>query len=619
LACGLCVSCSLIACAPDRVKPLPSKTADRKATRKTTSKSHAPFFTGATLLTIREQQQLDHSFTVTDPDGDPLRVFVENLPPGAQWREKDRRLRFRPDFIQGGRTYHVRVWATDGLHWVSHQLAIAVKDSINPPAPIVRRVRRVGRKLVYFLGQRTDRFLDSADFAGRTIKAQVTVPIVASRKRKVPVKLSLHGYGAGVGSRIKGSRREITIHPYDPMNTYWWGYSDVLCSCLPHSRRGRRPRFFRRRRCHHGTKGRVPNYTQRRALHLLEWVLTTFSGADPDRVYVAGGSMGGSGASTLGLLYARHFCYVHSWIGQTIPRNHRPSRRKQLASLWGAPEDRLLAPSNGMNVWDFMDLTWVLSHWPEAKNQFIFARHGRNDSVIHFGAAVGPSPLTGRSFYQTLQQQRIAHYVVWDEGGHTRGDRWLGRRWFDRGWHLVHDKVSFLRRDLLMPAFSRSSADQDPADGSGNGKRPWHPERGFAGRPHRPGSSGWAGDLAGARNRFLRWDSRRIVETFDKVAIPLRVIAGRGRRAPVLGYPTRGDRVDRPLPFIVDVTLRRQQRFFCLPGERLRWRFGKRQGVVKAAADGTITIQRLAIDRRWKTLELQRLKMVKPRRRRKRL
>jgi hypothetical protein len=55
----------------------------------------------------------------------------------------------------------------------------------------------------------------------------------------------------------------------------------------------------------------------------------------------------------------------------------------------------------------------------------------------------------------------------------------------------------------------------------------------------------------------------------------------------------------------VDVTPRRVQRFQCLPGERIRWSFGKARGTVTAAADGSVTVPRLRLDEAWTSLVLE--------------
>ena len=533
---------------------------------------------------LEEEQAYSLALQVDDPDGDALRVFAEGLPPGARWQEKERRLSFRPDFIQGGRSYRVSFTATDGRAEASAQVELVVKDSIAPPWPRVKSREDKGAYWLLTIDQISDAFLDSPGYAGRTVLAHITVPKTASAQNKLPVHVELHGFDNWPSTT--GSGEEFRIHPHDPQNSYWWGYGETLPASPPSS-------------------GQVPNYTQRRVLHLLQWLLSNEAGADPERVYVAGGSMGGAGAMTLGLLYARHFCYVEATIGQAIPRNHRPLRVTQLETLWG-PRAPQLQGLWGMAVWDQMDLTQVVASHPEAKEQFVFTKHGKDDVLIHFGAVVQPSPLTGRSFYQALQAERIGHYVVWDEGGHGPDDPVLGPFWSDWGWNRITDAQTYLRRDTLFPAFAHSSADQDPGDGGGNGKQPWRDDAGYAGELGIAGDTGWNGELAGARNRFLRWDAHAAIDSRERLELPLKVLAGDGASAPQSGYPSKGNKLDRALPFTVDVSLRRVQRFICLPGEALRWRYGSQSGSINADSAGAITIKELHITTSWQTLVVER-------------
>ncbi len=262
--------------------------------------------------------------------------------------------------------------------------------------------------------------------------------------------------------------------------------------------------------------------------------------------------------------------------------------------------------SGGLGVWDLQDLTRVLRDSPEARQQLVFTRHGKDDPTIHFGAVVQPSPLTKRSFYKALEEQRPGHYAIWDEGGHGVDDPVLGAFWSDWGWSRVADPVTFLRRDLAFPAFSSSSANQDPGDGSGNGKQPWRDDEGYAGQVSVPGDTGWSGARAGALNRFLRWDATKIVDTAERLELPLRVLDADGKPPPKAGYPSLGNQLDAALPVTVDVTLRRTQRFTCLPGEQLAWSFAGASGTVAAAADGAVTIPRLKLTTTWATLIVTR-------------
>ncbi|MBL8683220.1 MAG: hypothetical protein JNK05_28890 [Myxococcales bacterium] len=532
-----------------------------------------------------EDREATRTIEVRGGSGVP-RVFVEGLPPGALFDEATRTIRFRPDFIQGGQRFTIRVTARSGGSSATATLEAIVEDTIRPPAPtIARRETGTGFERL-FLRQSTDRYTDSAGHAGRAFDAVVTVPTMASATRRMPVRVSLHGIGAASPGSA-GSSTEFRIFPHDPNNTYWWGYSANLPSGA-------------------ATSGTVPEYTARRVLQLVEWVQRTYAGADPDRTYIAGSSMGGAGAATIGLLHARHFCFVDASLLQTIPRNHRPSRMTTLTTRWGAPSLGLVDES-GMSVWDRMDLTRALAESAEARDQFLEIHHGKDDDTIHFGAVVFRSPLTMRSFYQALQETHTGYLASWDEGSHGPSDPVLGADWWSNAFSFVTDATTHARRGEAFVAFSRCSADRNAGDGTGNGRRAFSAESGYAGQLAVAGDTGWSGEIAGTHNRLLRWDSTRITDTIDRFSIFVRAVNGTGSAPPRTGYPTRGDRFDGALPVRVDLTPRRVQRFVTRPGERVRWSFRGASGELTANGDGSVTVPAVMLDTTWTELVLQRV------------
>lgn len=511
------------------------------------------------------------------------RFDVSGLPPGADFDSRTGKVTFRPDFTQSG-SYAIDVTGSTGVAPASFsrtvKVLIDVRDSIAPRDPVVVSKTDGPGFSRLVVRQTTDTFLDSPGRAGRTFDAIVVVPTSATTARPAPVVVGLHGFGGGPNGNAS-STSTFRIEPHDPENTYWWGYGESLPGPQP-------------------TAGQVPGYTLRRVLHLVAWLLREYPAADPDRVFSTGGSMGGAGALQLGLLHARHFAGVEASIAPTVPRNHRPSRVAQLTTLWGAPA------ANLGGTWDHLDLTRVLRDLPEARAQFLFTKHGKDDPTIHFGAVVQKSALTGKSFYGAIEGGAIGHLTVWDEGAHGPADPVLGDGWWDSGWSRITDATSYLTRRAAFPAFSRSSANENPGDGSGNGKVPFDVERGYSAKLEVAGDSGWSGAIAGAFNRFLRWDTTKIVDTVESLELPLRVVASSGAPAPKAGYPTKGDRRDGTAPITVDVTPRRTQHFRVAGGEKIQYRFGDASGLVVAGEDGSVTVPSLPVTTTTTTLRLER-------------
>ncbi|MBI2395498.1 MAG: hypothetical protein HYV09_38380 [Deltaproteobacteria bacterium] len=514
---------------------------------------------------------------------DAVSVAAVGLPPGARFDRKTRAISFRPDFIQGGLPpTKVTVQARNAAGTAEVSFAITVTDTIHPPELAVTKTEDLGSCRRLTLGQKTDAYTDSPGYAGRTFTAIAVVPKTASKAARVPLRVPLHGLG-GAPSASTGCSAYVVVQPHDPMNSYFWGYSANLPGGSP-------------------TTGKVPPYTARRVLQLVDWAHRT-QGGDPNRTFITGSSMGGAGAMTIGLLWARHFAGIDAWLGQAIARNHRPARLATLEKLWGTRAANL-DDGAGMGVWDRLDLTRVLRDEDEAAGQFLFLKHGKDDATIHFGAVTVASPLTKQSFYQALRGH--PHYAVWDEGGHGPADPVMPDGWWDGGWSRIGDATAFLGLDRVVPAFANASHDGDPGDGTGNGKVAWDESSGFAANVTIAGDTGWKGELAGALNRHLRWDATKVVDTTDRLELPLRVLSGTGKDPPRAGYPTIDDKVAAKLPIVVDVTLRRVQRFVADPGEKLAWEHGAQKGELTVGSDGTITVPRVALGTEWTTLVVRR-------------
>lgn len=526
----------------------------------------------------------DATFSVRDACAwDDVRWFPLGGPRGVRWDTRRGEAAYGPDWLEGGRTYDIALegWR-DGAQVATGALRVEVEDVVQPPPLRVDHVEpQDGGRLIHATIV-SDSFLDAPGYAGREVAVRIAVPAGASPSDPRPVELMLHGFD---GQPDVSVDRSFHVAIHDPENTYWWGYGAGLPTVRPEG-------------------ADVPDYTLRKALWALAWTLDEFPGADRERVYVHGSSMGGTGAATVGLLYARHFAWVSSHIGQTIPRNHRPRRLQQLGTWYGAPGE-LALDGRPLGVWDALDLTRVLRDDPIAREAFVFLRHGRDDTIIHFGAVVQPSPLTGLSFYGALQAERVGHYAVWDESGHGTADPVLPSRWWHSGWHPITDPTTRLSLDAAFPAFSNASHDGDTGGFAGSGE--FDPSRGYAGDWREAGDTRWNGDIAGALNRGLRWDSDGLVDTVDRFSLPLRVLDGEGDDAPAEGYPCLYDRLCAELPVRVDVSLRRTQAFRFAPGERASWNLGDATGIVSADEDGVLTLEQVPLTTAWQTLELRRL------------
>lgn len=521
----------------------------------------APLLAAMDDLTLDERE----AATVVIPARAGARVFVEGAPPGTVFDEPSRTLALFPDFTQSG-TYPITVDVlderVDGAETASATFTLTVRDTITPPDPVIVGEEALWGATLYSLELTTDDFLDPPGLAGRTFEARVVVPDAATAEAPLPLSIGLHGSGGSAGTG-GGSRERFGIGPSEPYVSWWTGqHSD-----LPDEP---------------GADATVANTSQRRILHLLDWVTRTFEGVDRERVSVSGSSMGGSGAIYFAIRYGYHLSQVTSNIGMTAIGLAGEGAQTALERHWGARSSALL-DDRGVPVWQRYDLSRALAEDPGLRDVFFTTDSGVTDRIIAFHHISSPSPVTGEAFVDIAQRVHVGHRITWDQRGHQTGEGGFTSRWSGS-----LPEASALRRDRPFPAFTGSSLDRDPPR--------WdEAAEAFVG-----------GDPRGMRNRYLAWVTADIVDERERLELPLFVRTDPPAEPFADGYPEVGHGYTGALPVTVDVTPRRVRRFRCLPGERVRWSFGTGSGVVTADDEGAVTVPGLALGAEPVTLVLTR-------------
>jgi hypothetical protein len=301
----------------------------------------------------------------------------------------------------------------------------------------------------------------------------------------------------------------------------------------------------------------VRAYSQRRMLSFLTWVATKWD-VDLNRVFTAGSSMGGSGATKLALRFPSRIAWAVSWVGSYTPRR-TPQFIDSFTAVYGHPEWQTPF-EDGSPVWDYFDDTWYLRRYPDRETGFITFSNGKNDHAIGWPQAV--------EFYRALQETRRPHLFIWGQEGH-------GQRPFmpqAGGERLMPIDI---RVDQSLPAFSRCSLDDNP----GNGE---------------PGN----GTPAGQVNLYLYWETKGIIDEPGRWEMTIGLI----------------DAAPKDVSS-VDITPRRLQSLKANPGERLEWTntsLPSRQVIQsgEAVADqwGLITLQDITVDK-----DKNRVKLMKKR------
>jgi pimeloyl-ACP methyl ester carboxylesterase len=449
-----------------------------------------------------------------------------------------------------------------GLGWAAVPALAAAAD--HAPLALEQVEERAGKKgnRILIHTHRAVDGLDSPGFVAAGKEYHVSFGIPAAYREgsdaKLPLVLSLHGFGdtweAIVGNADWFPDAFVLI-PNDPLGSWFYGYSDQLPGGDPN-------------------RGTVVNYTERRLLAYLEHFQAKYP-IDPNRIFVVGGSMGGTGATMLALRYPRIFAGADARKGATN-RVHC-KWRSQCETLWGSVASKVKNDA-GVNVWDWQNMAWYAAHH-HADATWLRTYHGREDVSIPYRQVAGPPGVQPMSFYAALEKFGIGHQCIWDGSSHSRkpepaftADDW---------WDPLTDATCFLRLDRSFPAFSGFSRDDDPGTGAGDA----------VGTDNDLGDNTYDGDKQGGLNRFLRWNTTTIVDEPARYAIELELSSGAN------GYHGDGE--------TVDVTPRRLQRFAVKPGARYAWTCaGSPGGEAAADAEGLLTVRGVRVGKEWRTLAI---------------
>ena len=419
-----------------------------------------------------------------------------------------------------------------------------------------------GNKIVVFKHKAVAE-MDSPGYVAGGQEYYVTLGIPAGykadEKKPLPVILFLHGFGdtwQNIKTAPNWFPNTFVIVPNDPLGTWFYGYSDQLPKGDPN-------------------KGMVVNYTERRLLAYLEHFESLYP-IDKNRVYVMGGSMGGTGTTSLALRYPKIFAAADAKKGATN-RIHC-KWKSQCETIWGNVSSAV-KNNDGVNVWDWQNMAWYASTH-HGDSTWLRTAHGREDVSIPYRQVAGPPGVTPMSFYAAMESFKIGHQCLWDCSSHTKpADKPVA---LDDWYEPFNDATCFFRMDLSFPAFTHFSADNNPGTGAGDA----------VGSDTQLGDNTYDGDPNGGFNRFLRWNSNTIVDEPAQYAIEIKLSSGAN------GYKGKGESVD--------ITPRRLQKFSVKPGASYAWSTSAQQsGTATADAEGLLTIPAVNVGTAWTKLTIQ--------------
>ena len=282
------------------------------------------------------------------------------------------------------------------------------------------------------------------------------------------------------------------------------------------------------------------NYTERLILHIIKWA-QEYLGADVNRTYVTGGSMGGTGTVQL----VTHFPEVFAAGRAQVPIyafNWKAFNKKDRGTAWRMTCS--IGPFTAKNPARLPDGRDLVDYTDGAKNMSraeidmppLLATNGRRDASIPW--------VNNPDFYRGANEGRQMFQVYWNNGNHGMS------RQCPRDFITEKEMLRY-RLNESFPAFSNSTDNKNY--GNGDAKD---------------------GDLIGWINRGFDW--KVISDTADKYEITLSV-----------------NHKDIKYPVTTDVTIRRRQQFKPAAGENITVDINGKKQSVKIDKNGLLTIEKV--------------------------
>lgn len=285
----------------------------------------------------------------------------------------------------------------------------------------------------------------------------------------------------------------------------------------------------------------VHPYTLRRCAWIRDWLVRDL-GADPDRVLVAGHSMGALGAATLARFAPEKFSATLALLFHTtIPSG-------TFGDYLRGTDAQNLPTSLGVTMREVHDPTVALSLEPLPVTRYLW------------GVADGTIPWTDKpAKIAALDAARAGVQIWWDERLHNPA--WSGH--FVGSTSLRIGSLAPYRRSQSFPGFSQEvSVDADT-------------------------SHSW-----GTRGGYLEWDPATLTESATGWSVDLWLRSAASLPADVPAFAT----------VTVDVSLRRPQAFKPAPGAALSWSLVPvaggaplQSGTLTVGGDGLVTVPALVI------------------------
>jgi pimeloyl-ACP methyl ester carboxylesterase len=260
----------------------------------------------------------------------------------------------------------------------------------------------------------------------------------------LPLQMHLHAYGESwqrnwtegdpYGAGTPFDLPAVWIEPDDNRNTWWYGYPDNTAKGEDAN-----------------GSSVIVNYTEQRLLYLIRWITSSSSPyqIDANRIYLYGGSMGGSGTLSFGLRHPEIFAALYAIVPMT---DYGASTwgRAGLDSLWGTV-DMNLPTNEGIGVYDRQNTRQYLIDHAAGPLPYTVTFHGRNDTIIEWSSQ-------GLPWVQAHDPAQAPGPEMWANSDHSNSfDVYL------KSPFANYPMTSYsLRHDESYLVFTAAPGDDDP-------------------------------------------------------------------------------------------------------------------------------------------------------------
>ncbi len=406
-----------------------------------------------------------------------------------------------------------------------------------------------------------------AIWGGAAWSFHVALPRKVKKEEKLPVRVALHGYRAqGVRyAEVPVKKQLVYLSAQDWQNSFWWGWGESVPPAGP-------PAWAPARGKPLTDPGAVEPYAARRLGHIIKWAAGSPANlrakTDPQRVYLYGHSIGGSGALNFVLSARPGAERIAGVVATKFPVSFPKGCywEKGLQRVWGARALGLrgagLGPASAYQTITPLSLARRLAIRPlPFEPPLIEISLGTKDKFAPVDEL--------EKLAAALEAARLPYFAHWGNYGHG-GGRLSGAK----------NRAFDVRLAEPLLAFATASSN------------------------HKPGKGG---DPAGYLNSALEWSSPAndfdaestaddFVDAADLCAFSVRLVTG----GPAEHQP--GKKAARAT---VTITPRRLARFKPKPGATLSWKAEDRgvpgepvelaSGEITADKHGLVTLPKVPV------------------------